>query len=205
MSDIKKALIGVGNLPEDDKYLDNLTDKVDAYLTLLHKWNQTYNLTAIRDKQEMISRHISDSLAILPWLRGEKILDVGTGAGLPGIPLALAREDLQIYLLDSNGKKTRFLQEVKRIMNIKNVEVIQSRVLDYNPPFSFDTVVSRAFSNIESMTQQTNHLLADNGIWLAMKGITPESELINIENKYHVESYQVSGVDGERCCVIIEK
>jgi 16S rRNA (guanine527-N7)-methyltransferase len=205
MIELKSSLLAIPHISHDDDFISSLQDKISAYLTLLDKWNQAYNLTAIRDKDMMISHHILDSLAIMPWLNGEKIIDVGSGAGLPGIPLALARPDLKIFLLDSNGKKARFLQEAKRVLNLKNVEVIQSRVEDYNPSFNFDTVISRAFSSIDNMLDKTNHLLADKGIWLAMKGQRPDSELSNIKNSYQIKSYPVAFVDGERCCVILEK
>jgi 16S rRNA (guanine527-N7)-methyltransferase len=174
------------------------------YLTLLQKWNSAYNLTAIRDLKSMISLHILDSLAILPWIKGTHVLDVGTGAGLPGIPLALARPDLNIVLLDSNGKKIRFLQEVKRALHLTNVELVQTRVENYHPSQGFDTVTSRAFSDLGQMVAWTRHLLATDGIWLAMKGKTPDSELTTIQYPYHVNTYTVPGIDGERCCVIIE-
>jgi 16S rRNA (guanine527-N7)-methyltransferase len=180
------------------------TNSFLQYLLLLQKWNQSYNLTAIRDLDTMVSRHILDSLAILPWIKGTRLLDVGTGAGLPGIPLALANPELQIVLLDSNGKKIRFLQEVKRKLQLPNVEVIQTRVENYHPSFDFDTVTSRAFSELAQMIHWTQHLISNEGIWLAMKGRYPETELASINQAYQVHSYQVPGVDGERCCVVIE-
>ncbi|MDP3705282.1 MAG: 16S rRNA (guanine(527)-N(7))-methyltransferase RsmG [Legionellaceae bacterium] len=205
MSDIRqRLLVGIERLNLEIPVLD-LAEKLEAYLILLHKWNQAYNLTAVRDIQSMVGRHILDSLAVLPWLQAPRIIDVGTGAGLPGIPLALARPDLQIVLLDSNGKKTRFLLEVKRVLNLQHVEIIQSRVEDYNPPQGFDTVVSRAFTNINDMLHWTDHLIAKQGIWLAMKGLNPDHELLNINHPYRIEPYVVAGVDGKRCCVIISE
>ena len=138
------------------------------YLLLLNKWNQAYNLTAIRDLPDMVTRHILDSLAIVPYIHGVRVIDVGTGPGLPGIPLAITQPHLDIVLLDSNGKKTRFLNEVKRRLHLDNVQVIQSRVENYRDVLSFDTVVSRAFSDIGQMIFWTQHLLARDGIWLAM-------------------------------------
>ena len=117
-------------------------DRFLNYLTLLHKWNQAYNLTAVRDMTSMVTRHLLDSLAILPWVHGTFILDVGTGAGLPGIPLAIARPDLHIVLLDSNGKKTRFLQEAKRSLALNNIEIVQTRVENYHADHKFDTITS---------------------------------------------------------------
>ena len=175
-----------------------------TYLSLLHKWNQTYNLTAVRDIESMITRHVLDSLAIKPWIKGEHLLDVGTGAGLPGIPLALANPALKVVLLDSNGKKIRFLQEVKRTLQLTNIEVIQSRVENYHPSFDFDTLTSRAFSELGQMVKWTHHLLGKKGIWLAMKGRYPETELTSINLPYQVTPYTVPGLEGERCCVIIE-
>ncbi len=184
--------------------LDFAPDKLLQYLALLHKWNQAYNLTAIRDLNRMVTLHLLDSLAILPWVHGERILDVGTGAGLPGIPLALANPSLHVVLLDSNGKKIRFLQEVKRALKLDNIDMIQTRVESYHPTSRFDTVTSRAFSDLQQMLDCTAHLIAPDGIWLAMKGRHPEAELGCIHRAYRIESYTVAGIDGERCCVIVE-
>jgi 16S rRNA (guanine527-N7)-methyltransferase len=184
--------------------LSSLSESLADYLLLLKKWNLTYNLTAIRDLDSMVNKHILDSLAILPWLNGERIIDVGSGAGLPGIPLAIARPEKNFLLLDSNRKKTRFLNEVKRQLTLKNVEVVHLRVENYHPAQGFDTVVSRAFSSLAQMIQRTTHLIAKEGIWLAMKGHYPVAELLEIEQNYKVECYAVEGLDGERCCVLIE-
>ncbi|KTD11649.1 glucose inhibited division protein B GidB [Legionella gratiana] len=184
--------------------LEPIITSLSEYLSLLNKWNSTYNLTAIRDVETMVSKHIFDSLAILPWLNGTRIIDVGTGAGLPGIPLALAKPEINFILLDSNGKKTRFLNEVKRQLNLKNVEIVQFRVENYRSTQGFDTVLSRAFSSLAQMIQWTQHLIADKGIWLAMKGRSPDAELNEIKQNCTVNTYNVAGVDGERCCVIIE-
>ncbi|KTD52050.1 glucose inhibited division protein B GidB [Legionella quinlivanii] len=173
------------------------------YLMLLQKWNKAYNLTAIRDLPAMLSKHLLDSLAISPWLQGPRLIDVGTGAGLPGIPLAIAHPHLQVSLLDSNGKKIRFLQEVKRQLDLSNIEIIESRVENYKPATGFDTVISRAFSDLSQMISWTKHLLASGGIWLAMKGRYPEIELSTIDQGYKVIPYSVPGLDGERCCIII--
>ncbi|WED42796.1 16S rRNA (guanine(527)-N(7))-methyltransferase RsmG [Legionella cardiaca] len=180
------------------------TNPLLQYLFLLNKWNKSYNLTAIRDLDTMVTRHILDSLAILPWLHGKRIIDVGTGPGLPGIPLALYNPQLEIVLLDSNGKKIRFLQEVKRVLAIDNIEIVQSRVENYHPQQGFDTVTSRAFSDLAQMLKWTYHLAAPHGIWLAMKGRYPETELASINLPYQVNSYDVPGLDGQRCCVIIK-
>lgn len=176
-----------------------------AYLALLQKWNKAYNLTAIRDPLDMITHHVLDSLAIARWIKGPRLLDVGTGAGLPGIPLALVFPHLHVALLDSNGKKIRFLREVKRALKLDNVEIVQTRVESYRPSSGFDTVTSRAFSAIDHFIAGTHHLLSEQGIWLAMKGRYPEAELEALTHHYRVEAYTVPGIAGDRCCVIISK
>ncbi len=186
-------------------YINSLEQNIETYLELLQKWNKAYNLTAINDKEEMLKLHILDSLAILPFIQGKRIIDVGTGAGLPGIIIAMANPNLTVTLLDSNGKKIRFLQEVKRVLAISNINIIQSRVLDYHPDINFDTVISRAFSSIKNMQEWSQHLLTTNGILLAMKGRSPDEELSVITSPYQVHTYQVPGVVGERCCVILHK
>lgn len=202
MSDMKQVeralLTGMKGLG-----LDFSGDKLLHYLSLLYKWNQAYNLTAVRDMDSMVTRHLLDSLAILPWVKGSRVLDVGTGPGLPGVPLALANPALHVVLLDSNGKKIRFLQEVKRALMLDNVEIVQTRVESYRATPGFDTVTSRAFSDLQHMLHCTNHLIATDGIWLAMKGRHPEAELASIDRHYQIKPYTVAGIEGERCCVII--
>lgn len=184
--------------------LEAISCSLADYLFLLDKWNSAYNLTAVRTLESMASKHILDSLAILPWLKGNRMIDIGTGAGLPGIPLALAKPDLNFVLLDSNGKKIRFLNEVKRQLNLENIQIVQLRVENYRPAQRFDTVLSRAFSSLAQMIQWTQHLIADEGIWLAMKGRSPDMELNSIKQNYQVAHYDVARVQGERCCVIIQ-
>lgn len=184
--------------------LTQATKPLLLYLNLLEKWNKSYNLTAIRDIDHMVTRHLLDSLAISPWVRGTRLLDIGSGAGLPGIPLAITRPELTVVLLDSNGKKTRFLNEVKRVLALSNVEVVQTRVENYHPTLAFDTLTSRAFSELAQMLKWTRHLIGKDGLWLAMKGCYPETELASISLPYEVKPYTVPGLDGERCCVLIE-
>lgn len=184
--------------------LTGLSSPLFHYLLLLDKWNAAYNLTAIRDLESMITKHLLDSLAVLPWINGSHVLDVGTGAGLPGIPLAIAQPEKHFTLLDSNGKKVRFLQEVKRQLGITNLEIVQFRVENYHPTQGFDTVTSRAFSSLEQMIHWTQHLIAEQGIWLAMKGRYPDEELVVLNKPYRVEPYAVQGIEGERCCVLID-
>lgn len=193
---LQAGLIKLGMTVDEEKLL--------GYLNILNKWNHTYNLSAIRDLPSMVSRHILDSLAISNFLQGKQILDVGSGAGLPGIPLAIKFPDLHIVLLDSNGKKTRFLQEVKRQLALNNILIVQLRAENYHPPVCFDTVISRAFSNLNQMINWTKHLLSPQGIWLAMKGRYPDEELISLTFPYQVHHYQVPNIDGERCAVLIE-
>lgn len=179
-------------------------DALLAYLMLLEKWNKTYNLTAVKTLEAMVTRHALDSLAILPWVFGENILDVGSGPGLPGIPLALALPGKHFTLLDSSGKKTRFLQEVKRQLTLSNVDIVQTRVEQYQPEHLFDTVMTRAFSELSPMIQASEHLLTKNGKWLAMKGRYPKEEVEAIAHPYQVICYDVPGLDAERCCVVIQ-
>lgn len=148
------------------------------YIALLDKWNQAYNLTAVRDPGEMVTRHLLDSLAVAPHLTGQRIIDVGTGAGLPGIPLAILFPERQFVLLDSNGKKTRFLVQAKASLGLDNVTVIHSRVEEYRPEEPFDTVIARAFAALTDILSLCRHLVAKEGAVLAMKGDASEAELV---------------------------
>lgn len=146
------------------------------YLAYLERWNHAYNLTAVRDRREMVRRQLLDSLAILPWVDAGPVLDVGSGAGLPGIPLAIARPDLAFSLLDSSGKRTRFLRQVVAELGLPNVEVLQERVELLERPRHYARIVSRAFSALPAFLDATERLLADGGHWLAMKGADPSGE-----------------------------
>ena len=175
-------------------------------MRLLAKWNAAYNLTAVRAPQEMIPRHLLDSLVLLPYLHGTRVLDIGTGPGLPGIPLAIARPDCSFTLLDANAKKTRFVTQAVGELALKNVEVVQARVENYRPAQKFDTLVARAFSSIADMLAHAHHLCAPHGRFLAMKGIYPEAELAAIPADYAVSevvALKVPGLDAERHLVII--
>ncbi len=173
------------------------------YLKLLDKWNKAYNLTAIRDVEDMVNYHIMDSLAILPWVKGHYIIDVGTGAGLPGIPIALAMKQSKIFLLDSNGKKINFLEEVKRVLCLTNVEIVHMRVERFNPLIKFDMVITRAFSDLKKMIATTNHLLAEGGILLAMKGKVLETELEEVDKPCKIYEYNVPNIEAKRTVVVI--
>ena len=177
-----------------------------AYVYLLEKWNRTYNLTAVRAPEQMIPRHLLDSLAILPYLQGQRVLDMGTGAGLPGIPLAMARPDLDFVLLDSNAKKTRFVTQACAELGLKNIEITQERVEKYQPARPFDTLVSRAFSTIADMLVASRHLYGPGGQVLAMKGIYPQEELAAIPPGYEVRAAHaltIPGLQAARHVVII--
>ena len=158
------------------------------YLQLLVKWNRAYNLTAIRQPEQMVTRHLLDSLVIGPYLQGPRILDVGTGAGLPGIPLALAYPDLKFTLLDSNGKKIRFVTQAVAELGLANVDVIQSRIEAFQPECRFDTITARAFASIEELIDQTTRLLVDKGQYLIMKGVFPVAEVEAMPEGYQVEA-----------------
>ncbi len=183
-------------------------DKINgllAFLALIEKWNKTYNLTAIRNKEDMAVLHILDSLAVLPYLRESRVLDVGTGAGLPGIPLAIYKPEMEFVLLDSNAKKTRFVQQVVLELGLKNVHVCQSRAEEYQDAEGFNTIVSRAFSGLQVLLDKTKHLLRDNSLLLAMKGQRPGNELKQIPAAGEIIPLHVPGIDAERCLVRIEK
>ena len=167
-----------------------------AYLELLVKWNRAYNLTAVRDPRQMVTRHLLDSLAVAPHLRGRRLLDVGTGAGLPGIPLSILFPEREFHLLDSNGKKTRFLFQVKTALGLDNMTVHQARVESFQCDPAFDAVLSRAFASLEDMVSGCRHLLADEGHFLAMKGAYPGEELAAVEQWCSVEGVYELAVPG---------
>lgn len=178
--------------PLDDKQQNTLI----KYVELLNKWNKTYNLTAVRKSEQMVTRHLLDSLSICPYIRGKHILDVGTGAGLPGIPLAVIFPDRQFTLLDSNNKKTRFVIQAVSELELPNVDVVQSRVEEFESEVLFDTIISRAYSAIGDMVKQTSHLLASDGVFLAMKGANPIAEIDELSSNYTIEESHVIKVPG---------
>ena len=166
------------------------------YVELLDKWNKTYNLTAVRKPEQMVTRHLLDSLSICPYIRGKHILDVGTGAGLPGIPLAIVFPEKHFTLLDSNNKKTRFVIQAVSELELPNVDVVQSRVENFQFPELFDTITTRAYSAIGEMVKQTSHLLASGGVFLAMKGANPVAEIDEMSSKYAVKESHIIKVPG---------
>lgn len=161
--------------------LEVSTAQVDAlmdYLALLQKWNKAYNLTAIKDPKQMVIYHVLDSLAIVPYIKGDTVLDVGTGAGMPGVMLAIICPEKHITMLDSNGKKTRFLQNLKREMKLENIRIINDRVEAVPADNQFDCITSRAFASLSDMVALTRHLLAPSGMMAAMKGPKADQEII---------------------------
>ncbi|HAD49294.1 MAG: 16S rRNA (guanine(527)-N(7))-methyltransferase RsmG [Idiomarina sp.] len=187
----------------DENQLDQLVQLVEQ----LEKWNKAYNLTSVRDPKQMVSRHIVDSLIISPFLTGDRFIDVGTGPGLPGLPLAIANPDKSFVLLDSLGKRIRFIRQVCHQLGIKNVQAVQSRVEDYTEQNnSFDGVLSRAFASLDDMLTWCKHLPKNNGKYLALKGQYPQQELDELSEQYKIEqisSLNVPGVDGDRHIVVI--
>ena len=184
---------------------DDQVERLLAYLALLQKWNRTYNLTAIRDPAQMVGRQLLDSLSIIGWIERGPVLDVGTGAGLPGIPLAIARPAIGFTLLDTNGKKTRFLRQLVGELGLPNVEVIQQRVERLQRPQDFAAITSRAFATLADMVAGSAHLLADDGAWLAMKGVVPTDEIAALPEglDVRVEALRVPGGQAARHLVII--
>ncbi len=205
MSEIKKflheSLIANQHILSAD-----MEDKMVVYLELLQQWNRVYNLTAIRDMKESVMLHIIDSLSIRPFLHGTRCIDIGTGAGLPGIPLAITCPDKQFVLLDSNSKKTRFLSQAMYELQLKNVEVVHARCEDFKPVDKFNSILSRAFASIQVMLDTTQHLLAEQGQFLAMKGVYPDAEIQAISTKFHVTAVHkltIKNLDVERHLVCI--
>ena len=186
---------------------DGAEAKLLAYLALLEKWNRVYNLTAVRDAERMVSHHLLDSLAAVPYFQGAAVLDVGSGGGLPGIPLAIARPDMQVTLIDSIAKKTAFLLQVKAELGLANLNVVTSRVEDYQPETRFDVVTSRAFSDLKEFVTLTRHLLKPAGRWLAMKGLMPHEEIASLPGWVRVSANHalaVPGVEASRHLIVLE-
>jgi 16S rRNA (guanine527-N7)-methyltransferase len=195
---------GLAQLPGADLDAEQVS-KLLAYLDLLQRWNQAYNLTAIRDSGEMITRHLLDALSVLPWVAGQRLLDGGTGAGLPGIPLAIARPEMAVTLLDSAGKKIRFLNNLRRELGLENVNPVQARLESYVPDAGFDAVISRAFASLASFATAARHL-AGGALLLAMKGRYPAGELDELPDWVSVRSVEkltVPGLQEDRHLVIM--
>ena len=175
--------------------------QLNQFIDQLARWNRVYNLTAVREPEAMVTRHIFDSLSILPWLRGPQVLDVGSGAGLPGIPLAIVEPTLQFQLLDSNAKRTRFMTQMVHELALDNVQVIRSRAEDFQPLQKFDCIITRAFGSIEKLLLLSRSWGAAHSQILAMKGQQPEAELQVLPKGYRllgVHRLAVVGLDAER-------
>jgi 16S rRNA (guanine527-N7)-methyltransferase len=185
---------------------DDAVRRLLDYRALLAHWNHAYNLTAVRDPQQMVVRHLLDSLAVLPYVRGPRLADLGTGAGLPGIPLAIAMPEIQVSLVDANGKKVRFLREAIRALKLDNVKAVQDRM--ENLGGEFDCISSRALSSLGDMLAAAGHLLAPEGIWLALKGQRPEAELAALPPGFAlraVHALSIPGLDAERHLLVLAR
>jgi len=188
------------------KLSDQMIDQLMTYLNLVEKWNRVYNLTAIRERDEMIKLHFLDSLSILNHVHVKNILDVGSGAGFPGIVLAITKPELKVTVMDSVNKKTTFMQQVKSELALTNLDVVNSRVEDYQPITLFEAVTSRAFSNLKNMMSLTQHTLQKEGMWLAMKSKDVKEELEEFEkNQYTLIPLEVPFINAERYLVILKK
>ncbi|BBV68450.1 16S rRNA (guanine(527)-N(7))-methyltransferase RsmG [Kluyvera ascorbata] len=185
---------------------DHQKNQLVAYVDMLHKWNKAYNLTSVRDPNEMLVRHILDSIVVAPSLEGERFIDVGTGPGLPGIPLSIVRPDAHFTLLDSLGKRVRFLRQVQHELALTNITPVQSRVEDFPAEPPFDGVISRAFASLTDMVTWCHHLPGEAGRFYALKGQLPEEEIAQLPAPFSVASVvplKVPQLEGERHLVII--
>jgi len=180
--------------------------KLLDYLALLAKWNKVHNLTAVREVEDMVTLHLLDSFSILNHLHSQRILDVGSGAGLPGIPIALVRPECQVTVLDSSHKKAAFLRQAKAELGIDNLQVVCKRVEEYQPEKKFQTIISRAFSDLSEFVRLTRHLLAEGGSWVAMKGVHPYDELEQVKQmRTQVLPLTVPGLDAQRHLVLLQE
>ncbi len=181
---------------------------LENFVVLLCKWNKTYNLVSTHNVKEIIIKHLIDSLAIHEYVQGRRIIDVGTGAGFPGIPLAIVQSQRQFVLLDSNGKKISFIKQAIAELNLPNVSAIQMRAEAFSPDACFDSVLTRAFASICAMLKATQHLACADGCFLAMKGKQPTTELQTLPSGFRVEvmhTLQVPQLEAARCLVIIKR
>lgn len=177
-----------------------------SYLDLMARWNKVHNLTALRDPDKMLTHHILDSLVVAPYVRTEKLLDVGSGAGLPGIPLAIT--GLQVTVMDSNMKKVSFMRQAVLELGLKNIEVIAGRIENLSPTHKFDGIISRAFSDLNLFVSASRHVLAQHGCWYAMKGVVPDAELQQLPSGIAVQSIQALHIpllDAQRHLVILKE
>lgn len=186
---------------------DHQKSQLVAYVEMLHKWNKAYNLTSVRNPDEMLVRHILDSIVAAPHLQGERFIDVGTGPGLPGIPLAIVLPDAHFTLLDSLGKRVRFLRQVQHELKLTNITPVQSRVEDFSAVPPFDGVISRAFASLTDMVSWCHHLPGPDGRFYALKGLIPSDEIALLPKDLSVESVielAVPHLEGERHLVVVK-
>ncbi len=186
---------------------DHQKNQLVAYVGLLDKWNKAYNLTSVRDPNEMLVRHILDSIIVAPYLQGSRFIDVGTGPGLPGIPLAIVCPESHFTLLDSLGKRVRFLRQVQHELKLDNVTPVQSRVEAFPAEPPFDGVISRAFASLNDMVSWCHHLTAANGHFYALKGLAQKEEMESLPEGYdivEVIELHVPRLEGERHLVVIK-
>ncbi len=186
---------------------DHQKNQLVAYVGLLDKWNKAYNLTSVRDPNEMLVRHILDSIIVAPYLQGSRFIDVGTGPGLPGIPLAIVCPESHFTLLDSLGKRVRFLRQVQHELELDNVTPVQSRVEAFPAEPPFDGVISRAFASLNDMVSWCHHLPAANGHFYALKGLAQKEEMESLPEGYdivEVIELHVPRLEGERHLVVIK-
>lgn len=187
------------------KYDDVIINKMIKYAELIYKWNRVYNLTAVRGFSGIISRHILDSLTITSYIEDNtRVIDIGSGAGLPGIPLALVRSDIVVALAECNGRKASFLRQVISDLEMKNIGVVNSRVEEFEPKSKFDVVVSRAYSSLDNLVSVSKPLLGKGGYILSMKGMYPSAELDELYYPYEVFNLQVLNDGFERHLVLVE-
>ncbi len=200
---IEKALAELGQL-----YPQHAAEKCTALVEELVRWNQRVNLTAIRDPQEMISGHLLDSLSARPLLKGSRVLDVGTGAGFPGLPLAIVEPQWSFTLIDSNNKKVRFVEHIAGLLGLGNVTAIKARTEDFAPGKRFDTVIARAVAALPRLVEIAGHHVGEGGVFVALKGRYPAAELEQLPDTWdsNVTELKVPGLEaGSRHAVLIEK
>ncbi|KOE62232.1 16S rRNA (guanine(527)-N(7))-methyltransferase RsmG [Aggregatibacter actinomycetemcomitans] len=198
------SLLAQAKIQPNDQQKQQLIDLVN----LLNKWNKAYNLTSVRDPQDMLVKHILDSLVVSPYLQGDRFIDVGTGPGLPGLPLAIINPDKQFVLLDSLGKRISFIRNAVRKLGLTNVKPVLSRVEEYQPEEKFDGVLSRAFASLKDMAEWCRHLPKPDGMFYALKGIYQQEEAQNLSDQFQIEnviSLEIPTLIGERHLILLTK